>query len=80
MGIKSVAKRARFGEQLIALETEGVDAIDRLRGLTQTLPALKQAITSDEDLDAAEKQDALAEVDAVIVSLVTQVKEFAGGL
>lgn len=80
MGIKSVAKRARFGEQLIALETEGVDAIARLQSLTQTLPSLRADINADEDLTPEEKVAAVAEVNEVILDLVSQVKEFANGL
>lgn len=80
MGIRSISKRAGYGDRLIQLEDEGNRGISMLSGLTQTLPQLRQAISDDDDLSAEEKVDALADVDAVIAHLVTQVKEFANGL
>lgn len=80
MGIRSVSKRARYGDRLIQLESEGTRAIQGLQGLTQTLPELRQDIIDDADLDQAEETAAIAEVDATIADLVTQVKDFAGSL
>ena len=80
MGIRGISKRARYGDRLIQLEDEGNRGISMLSGLTQTLPQLRQEINDDDDLSAEEKVDALADVDAVIAHLVTQVKEFANGL
>lgn len=80
MGIRSIAKRAQYGTHLIQLQSEGTNAIGRLQGLTASLPALKRDIEADADLTPEEQQDALAEVNEVITSLVSQVKEFANGL
>lgn len=80
MGIKSIAKRAQYGERLLTLEDEGERALGQLEGLRSMLPALRAAIVADEDMTSQEKSDATAEVDAVIVELVSKVKAFAASL
>ena len=80
MGIKSIAKRAQYGNRLLMLEEQGQDAIDRLQGLRQALPGLRDAIDADEALSQDEKAAAVAEVNGVILALVAQVKAFADSL
>lgn len=80
MGIRSISKRAGYGDRLIQLESEGERGIAMLTGLVQTLPALRSDIEADEDLSQQEKDDAVADVNAVIIELVSQVKQFADSL
>lgn len=80
MGIKSIYKRNQYGQRLILFENDGNNAINVLQGLRQSLPQLRDEIEADPDLDAQEKQDAVAEVNAVIGELVTAVKSFADSL
>lgn len=80
MGIKSIYKRNQYGQRLILFENDGSNAINVLQGLRQSLPQLRDEIEADPDLDAQEKQDAVAEVNAVIGELVAAVKSFAGSL
>lgn len=80
MGIVSISKRARYGDRLLQLKSEGDRGIQMLQGLTQTLPQLHDDINADTGLSQQERDDAVAEVNAVIVDLVAQVKAFADSL
>lgn len=80
MGIISISLRARYGDRLLQLKSEGDRGIQMLQSLTQTLPQLRDDINADTGLSQQERDDAVAEVNAVIVDLVTQVKDFADSL
>ena len=80
MGIRSIAKRAEYGRRLMVLEEQGQDAIDRLQGLRQALPELRDTIDGDEALSQDERAAAVAEGNGVILDLVAQVKAFADSL
>ena len=80
MSIKRTSILAEYGDDLRAQSNRGQRAIDTLNALQSSLPNLKTAIGNDAELTAQDKTDAQAEVDAVITSLVTQIKNFANGL
>lgn len=80
MGIKSISKRADFGRRLLALEVQAGATLEELERLKISLPSLREQIEIDPDLTQDEKDDAVAEVNASIVSIVSQVKAFADSL
>lgn len=69
--IQVEAKRVKYGQSLTDFDTQARNAINQLKQLKTNLAALKQAVNTEPEFDAADATAVQTIIDALLVEIGT---------